>query len=74
MGDIQKKAEKLKLPQIERHILMCDDKNKCCSGKKSKESLGHFKDCLSKAGLLKSGQVRVSGSSCFGLHRAGANP
>ncbi|MFT6834021.1 MAG: (2Fe-2S) ferredoxin [Francisellaceae bacterium] len=70
---IDKKAVKLKIPQIERHIFLCCDqsKDKCCNRKKSLVSWEFLKTRLRELGLIKSGKVYRTKANCLQLCQDG---
>ncbi len=66
-------ATKLKLPQLERHILLCSDtkRSKCASKKEMKKAAKFLSKRLKELGMKKSGQVRISKCDCFDICRGG---
>ena len=65
-------AAKLKLPQLERHLLLCADKKaKCASKKDMKASAKYLSRRLKELGMKRSGQVRVGRCACFDICRGG---
>jgi (2Fe-2S) ferredoxin len=70
---IDKKAEKLKIPKVERHIFLCCDqtKDKCCSRKKSLVSWDFLKSRLRELGVSKTGKVYRTKANCLQLCQDG---
>lgn len=60
-------AERLKVGDIQRHILLCCDqsKPKCCEHEQGLESWNFLKRRLIQLGLMKSGQVFRTKANCL---------
>src|SRR5258706_15701993 len=66
-------AEKLGVPEIERHIFLCCDptKSKCCSRKRSLKAWKHLKQRVKELRLAKAG-AHTSRATC--LHNCLGRP
>ena len=70
---LEEKAKKLGIQNIKRHILICCDqeRQKCCSGKKSLESWDFLKKRLSELGLSQNGSIYRSKTYCLRVCQKG---
>ena len=66
-NSLTQKAEKLGLDNIEKHIFMCcdQDREKCCSGKKSLKSWEFLKKRLQELKLSQNGHIYRSKTYCL---------
>jgi len=71
-GKLDKKLQKLGIPRIRRHILLCCDTDEtgCASKEQMNDAWKHLKRRLRNAGLAKAGVFR-SKSQCFDVCRDG---
>jgi (2Fe-2S) ferredoxin len=67
------RAEKRKIPQMERHIFMCCDlrEAKCAPKKRMVEAWKYLGRRLKDLGLAKQGHVMRSRANCFDICKAG---
>lgn len=65
--DLVKKAEKLHLSEVKRHIFLCCDQDvpKCCSLSDGKESWDYLKDRLKELHLTDAGGVYRTRANCL---------
>lgn len=66
-------ADKLGIPQAQRHIMMCVDTDTadCASKKQMKESWSHLKKRLKDLGLSKRGGVIRTKTQCMDICKGG---
>lgn len=69
----RKKAEKLHLPKIERHIFLCCDptKAKCCSRKRTIRAWKYLTKRLKELGLTRRGGVYPTRANCLDICQGG---
>lgn len=69
----RKKAEKLHLPKIERHIFLCCDptKAKCCSRKRTIRAWKYLTKRLKELGLTRKGGVYPTRANCLDICQGG---
>ena len=65
-------AEKLRIPEIERHIFLCCDptKAKCCSRKRTIEAWKYLEKRLKQLGLARAG-VYATRANCLDICEGG---
>lgn len=69
----RRKAEKCRLPEIDRHIFLCCDptKPKCSPRKRSLEAWKYLRKRLKELGLSKHGGVYASRANCLDICTGG---
>lgn len=62
-------AEKLRIPEIERHIFLCCDptKAKCCSRKRTIRAWEYLRGRLKELGLSRKGGVYATRANCLDI-------
>lgn len=72
-GKLKSKLEKLGVPYIRRHILLCCDTGECgCADKaQMKDSWKYLKKRLKELGLAQAGGVARSKTQCLDVCKAG---
>ena len=70
---LRKKAEKLRIPSIQRHIFICADptKPKCCNREKGLKSWKYLKKRLSELGLSGKGGIYRTKANCLRVCKKG---
>lgn len=73
LGKLQKIADSLGIPNIERHIFLCCDqtKDKCCDRKRADEAWDYLKSRLKQLGLSESGSVFRTKANCLRICEGG---
>jgi (2Fe-2S) ferredoxin len=63
------KAEKLRIPKVERHIFLCCDptKAKCCSRKRTIRAWKYLTKRLKELGLRRKGKIYASRANCLDI-------
>ena len=63
------KAEKLRIPKVERHIFLCCDptKAKCCSRKQTIRAWKYLTKRLKELGLRRKGKIYASRANCLDI-------
>jgi len=69
----RRRAEKRRMPEIQRHIFLCCDptKAKCCSRKSSIEAWKFLRKRLKELGLSKAGGVYATRANCLDICTGG---
>ena len=70
---LRREAEKLGIPHIRRHIMLCCDqtKPKCCDKKRSLEAWDYLKGRLKELGLTDAGGVFRTKANCLRICEGG---
>lgn len=71
--DLEKRASKLGLPAVRRHIFLCADptKPKCCDRKRSLTAWEYLKDRLKELGLSEQGGIARTKANCLRICEEG---
>lgn len=65
----RRKAEKLRIPRIERHIFLCCDPTdaKCCGRKRTIKAWNFLRKRLKELGLTRAGGVYATRANCLDI-------
>jgi (2Fe-2S) ferredoxin len=69
LDKLRRRAEKRRVPEIQRHIFLCCDpaKPKCCSRKRSREAWKFLRRRLKELGLSRAGGVYATRANCLDI-------